>query len=352
MRRLAARMPRGKGLVRLKDYGATEALIELVRKYKMIYAPKSAYYRDSRAVAEAWAQITKAMQLPGLTTNEVKVRWRTLRDSYIKKKKELAKISAGDEGNTATVRWKYMSLLGFLDPYILDGSNNRTDGALSSEEEKNLHEMFEMNRFPSKVEPEDASSSASSVHLDLSSIPGDSSYFSNFDKHPQQERKKSCIDTDIELKKSLAELVKVQSRLLEEQCKKENQCCPIMTFFQSCALRAKSLSKAKQGWLQVEVSKLLYDAECSDSGGSTVAVPGSQQGLPLLHALSQPTSSAVAARLENSDAHNYSTEGENGNNCIEHRMTCKALPNHLQNHGSSDSGGGQITHRVQRLPTR
>lgn len=48
----------------------------------------------------------------------MKVRWRTLRDTYVKKKKEIASKKKSGSGSCNQVRWKYMDILGFLDPFV------------------------------------------------------------------------------------------------------------------------------------------------------------------------------------------------------------------------------------------
>jgi len=64
--------------------------------------------------------------------------------------------------------------------------------------------------------------------------------------------------TDFE--SSFLELTKAQSQRLSQQTHRKPRNA-MEAFFESCSIRASELNKATQGWLQMQISVLLYNAE-------------------------------------------------------------------------------------------
>ena len=77
------------------------------------------------------------------------------------------------------------------------------------------------------------------------------------------------------LESSVAKLADMQSKLLEKlekQTQKFEHRDQLDSFFESCALRAKNLNKAKQGWLQMQVSMVMYQAENNETPTKPITV--------------------------------------------------------------------------------
>ena len=85
---------------------------------------------------------------------------------------------------------------------------------------------------------------------------------------PQKYKKKKDQMSPFET--TFLDLAKSQSNRLDREYEKEKSRNAMDAFFESCALRARELSKTKQGWLQTQVSMLIYTAENTD----TLPLPG------------------------------------------------------------------------------
>ena len=90
-----------------------EQLIEEVRKYPNLYDTSMREYRDTERADNCWEKIEQAT---GKTANELRSRWRNLRDVFAKEKKKMSGRSGDPGGHTST--WKYFKLLTFLLPFI------------------------------------------------------------------------------------------------------------------------------------------------------------------------------------------------------------------------------------------
>ncbi|CAG4978604.1 unnamed protein product [Parnassius apollo] len=92
-----------------------ENLVELLRKYPCLYNTKDSSYKDISMKAKLWAQIGEEIN----ETGEVaKKKWKSLRDNYMRYKKEVA----GTTGQTAKkfTKWHWASQLQFLDSTLTD----------------------------------------------------------------------------------------------------------------------------------------------------------------------------------------------------------------------------------------
>ncbi|XP_014261478.1 uncharacterized protein LOC106673763 [Cimex lectularius] len=89
---------------RLQD----DYLIQLVSAQPLIYDPSHQYYKDLSVKDNVWKEISLSIMK---TVEECKVRWRSIRDLYNRKKKEVLK----NPGSARAIKWEYMDQLSFLD---------------------------------------------------------------------------------------------------------------------------------------------------------------------------------------------------------------------------------------------
>ncbi|XP_026321469.1 uncharacterized protein LOC113231383 isoform X2 [Hyposmocoma kahamanoa] len=84
-----------------------EHFIETVRKYPCLWNTTAIEYRDQELKDAAWAE-------------EVKLKWKKLRDSYRDALKRQSEMLAKEPGNPAKKNypWKYMGLMQFLQPHM------------------------------------------------------------------------------------------------------------------------------------------------------------------------------------------------------------------------------------------
>lgn len=70
-------------------------------------------------------------------------------------------------------------------------------------------------------------------------------------------------------------------------------------FFESCAMRAEQLTRAKQAWLQMQVSTLMYNAEFMDDSGQPQPVFSifHQAGSALPHQPMHPVTTATTTSV-------------------------------------------------------
>ncbi|XP_016332238.1 transcription factor Adf-1-like [Sinocyclocheilus anshuiensis] len=107
-----------------------EKLILLVSEHPCLYQMTSPDYHNVNLKNNAWRNISFAVGLP---VEKCRKKWKYLRDTYKREKneeKERKRSGSGAAGGNR--RWKFMSILNFLEPYIQDRdtssnfSQNRT----------------------------------------------------------------------------------------------------------------------------------------------------------------------------------------------------------------------------------
>lgn len=81
---------------------------------------------------------------------------------------------------------------------------------------------------------------------------------------PRPPKRKKSLEKMSAFESSFVKLAQAQSERLERQQQRH----PMDAFFESCAMRAKQLTRAKQAWLQMQVSALMYNAEFLEDSGS------------------------------------------------------------------------------------
>lgn len=74
---------------------------------------------------------------------------------------------------------------------------------------------------------------------------------------PRNKAKRRKLDRMSTFESSFLELAQAQSLRLDRKQERH----PLDAFFESCALRAKQLSREKQSWLQLQISMIMYNAE-------------------------------------------------------------------------------------------
>ncbi|XP_077528555.1 uncharacterized protein LOC144140932 [Haemaphysalis longicornis] len=85
-----------------------ERLVREVKKHKQLWDQHSKLHKEASCRETAWADIAETL---GVTVEECQTRWRTIRDTYLKRKKRLHVSSKG--------QWNVLEHeLGFLDGFL------------------------------------------------------------------------------------------------------------------------------------------------------------------------------------------------------------------------------------------
>ncbi|KAI4470067.1 madf domain transcription factor [Holotrichia oblita] len=136
-----------------------EQLIELVRRYPVLYDLSHSKYMDSKLKLDIWSSIGKELKVSGASC---KSRWNNIRDNYRKSLKKL--ITKSGQGVQKNKTYKYSQQLGFLNKYFEDretkgniesqlavGDDNDQESLSDGEEstESRVHADLEIRPSPS-----------------------------------------------------------------------------------------------------------------------------------------------------------------------------------------------------------
>ena len=114
-----------------------EKLIETVKENEHLYNIRSGNYKDSFMKENTWRTIAESL---GIDANEAKKRWKTLRDTYTKKKKEHEGLQRSGSGATKREKWPYFALMDFLRDQVKTRSSfcslGRKDEQMEGNEEE------------------------------------------------------------------------------------------------------------------------------------------------------------------------------------------------------------------------
>ncbi|CAK6970780.1 transcription factor Adf-1-like [Scomber scombrus] len=89
-----------------------EKLIVAVCGHPVLYDTTAVFYRDRYKKEEAWAKVGAEV---GLTVEVCRKKWKGLRDTYLKKKREGERRSGSAGGELK--KWRFSAVLSFLEPF-------------------------------------------------------------------------------------------------------------------------------------------------------------------------------------------------------------------------------------------
>ena len=95
-----------------------ELLIEEVHKYEHLWKAKSKNFKDVERTNNSWKEIASTIQSVGVTASDdaCKKKWKYLRDSYARLKRECSSKSGdGAQSTSRNVCWKFYWCLSFPD---------------------------------------------------------------------------------------------------------------------------------------------------------------------------------------------------------------------------------------------
>ncbi|XP_067653354.1 transcription factor Adf-1-like [Haliotis asinina] len=96
-----------------------ELLITEVQKHPCLYDIDSRHYKDTEMANNAWTAISQACET---TAAECKSRWKSLRDRYVRMKRE-QKTKSG-QGAKSKKPWKYANIMSFLARFVQEAETS------------------------------------------------------------------------------------------------------------------------------------------------------------------------------------------------------------------------------------
>ncbi|XP_063385486.1 transcription factor Adf-1-like [Cydia fagiglandana] len=247
------------------DCEMKEKLIEVVRKYECIYNQKHKDYKNSTYKNLLWEQIGVAIGIEGTKAKEA---WRTLRDGYIRHKKQV-KGQTGSSRKYSNYTWS--SHLTFLDGTLElrpTGSNVRPTQAYSDPPQSSLAGRSQSpspppQRSPSSPPPPTQpqtpvapqSRPSSQTQQQPSTLPSST---------PRTTKKRNDSDMGLD----------TTDRVLDYlRNKKKREWDSVDHLFMSYAKTFKKLSLRKQGKIKVELAKMFAEAELDDLENNATTNP-------------------------------------------------------------------------------
>ncbi|XP_016422956.1 uncharacterized protein LOC107751716 [Sinocyclocheilus rhinocerous] len=205
-----------------------ELLLFLVSENKELFDKNHSEYKNTKRKEVLWQGIADKM---GVDVEEVKAKWKNLRDTYTRKKRLEQDGNRSGRAAKKKKQWKYMRVMDFLD--------------LSTE-----HRSVILDSVPSKIEDdepdEDSGAEPASTSTGTSmTSPG-------------------AIRSDI-VKRRRSETLELLERYLASKDvrdrEKDEQQDEVDLFLRSLAPALRRLPASKQSLVKLQIQKILHDAE-------------------------------------------------------------------------------------------
>ncbi|XP_048027558.1 uncharacterized protein si:ch211-207i20.3 [Megalobrama amblycephala] len=206
-----------------------ELLLFLVSENKELFDKNHSEYKNTKRKEVLWQGIADKM---GVDVEEVKAKWKNLRDTYTRKKRLEQDGSRSGRAAKKKKQWKYMRVMDFLDP--------------STE-----HRSVILDSVPGKIEDdepdEDSGAEPASTSTGTSmTSPG-------------------AIRSGI-VKRRRSETLELLERYLaskdsRDREKDEQQQDEVDLFLRSLAPALRRLPASKQSLVKLQIQKILHDAE-------------------------------------------------------------------------------------------
>ncbi|XP_016336610.1 uncharacterized protein LOC107684767 [Sinocyclocheilus anshuiensis] len=205
-----------------------ELLLFLVSQNKELFDKNHSEYKNTKWKEVIWQGIADKM---GVDVEEVKAKWKNLRDTYTRKKRLEQDGNRSGRAAKKKKQWKYMRVMDFLDPFT-------------------EHRSVILDSVPSKIEDdepdEDSGPEPASTSTGTSmTSPG-------------------AIRSDI-VKRRRSETLELLERYLESKDvrdrEKDEQQDEVDLFLRSLAPALRRLPASKQSLVKLQIQKILHDAE-------------------------------------------------------------------------------------------
>ncbi|XP_016100243.1 uncharacterized protein [Sinocyclocheilus grahami] len=202
-----------------------ELLLFLVSENKELFDKNHSEYKNTKRKEVLWQGIADKM---GVDVEEVKAKWKNLRDTYTRKKRLEQDGSRGGRAAKKKKQWKYMRVMDFLDP--------------STE-----HRSVLLDSLPSKIEDDEPDE-------DSGAEPASTSTGTSVTSPGADIVKRRRSETLELLERYLA------SKDAKDREKDEQQ-DEVDLFLRSLAPALRRLPASKQSLVKLQIQKILHDAE-------------------------------------------------------------------------------------------
>ncbi|XP_056101799.1 uncharacterized protein si:ch211-207i20.3 [Rhinichthys klamathensis goyatoka] len=206
-----------------------ELLLFLVSENKELFDKNHSEYKNTKRKEVLWQGIADKM---GVDVEEVKAKWKNLRDTYTRKKRLEQDGSRSGRAAKKKKQWKYMRVMDFLDP--------------STE-----HRSVILDSIPGKIEDDEPDEDSGAEPASTSTGTSQTS--------------PGAIRSGI-VKRRRSETLELLERYLaskdsRDREKDEQQQDEVDLFLRSLAPALRRLPASKQSLVKLQIQKILHDAE-------------------------------------------------------------------------------------------
>nr|XP_021335940.1 uncharacterized protein si:ch211-207i20.3 isoform X1 [Danio rerio] len=203
-----------------------ELLLFLVSENKELFDKNHSEYKNTKRKEALWQGIADKM---GVDVEEVKAKWKNLRDTYTRKKRLEQDGSRSGRAAKKKKQWKYMRVMDFLDP-----ATEHRSGILDSKIEDD--------------EPDEDSGAEPASTSTGTSVTSPEAMRSSIVKRRRSET--------LELLEKYLATKDAKDREKDEQQQDE-----VDLFLRSLAPALRRLPASKQSLVKLQIQKILHDAE-------------------------------------------------------------------------------------------
>ncbi|KAL1490223.1 hypothetical protein ABEB36_012953 [Hypothenemus hampei] len=224
----------------------TEKLIEIVKRYPILYDLSHGDYKNVRKKDKVWEKIGAEINESG---DEVKKKWKNLRDSYIRNLK--SNKTKTDQAAKVSKKWQWSDQMEMFRPFL---SFSKTSSNISDTVDNNSESLFSEHSLA------DTETTFSTETSDTSCETGE--------KRPVTSSSSEVTVSDIssaKKKKTKSEETSSVNTLINYfQNKKKNEGDETDMLFAAYARTIKKISKKRQVTVKMKIAQIVMNEELLD----------------------------------------------------------------------------------------
>ncbi|XP_044745535.1 uncharacterized protein LOC123307339 [Coccinella septempunctata] len=231
---------------------STEKLIEEVKRHRELYDMSSPEYKNVRLKNKIWDDIAKEMG--GYTGEELKKRWKNLRDCFSKHLRA-EKIRTGQAAVSFSryKTWPWAQQMVFFRPFLHHAPTESNVFATDCETESRTEPRTEPKTEPRTEPSTESRTEPLESEIETSNSQNEHENFMA-EKNMGQKRKRSDVATD-----NSSNIDKVLNYLDKKHCNEQKDSIDLT--FQAYAASVKKLTIRRQTMVKYKIAKLIMKEE-------------------------------------------------------------------------------------------
>ncbi|XP_046848019.1 uncharacterized protein LOC124441589 [Xenia sp. Carnegie-2017] len=257
------------------NFNSTSSFMEEVQKYDCLYNKFSKYYKNRRTRENAWEKIAEKF---GLTSLDAEKKYKNIRTSYVRYLKKMKNVPSGSGRDAVPIPGEFANLE-WLKQHISHRKSSSNLPNHESSDEEEIIDTEDMNTSSCSIariddanlidvevhntdSPESftATTPGSTSTGDLEEIPSKNQSLASSSKRKRpwatSNRQKGGKSKDVDMA-----MLEIAGKLLQEPTPNTSEDDEYMHFAKSFAKRLRKLPERAQGYVRIQLERLMFEAE-------------------------------------------------------------------------------------------